>query len=66
MLSAWHELGARTVRDHIAAAGQRRPIQRPVATSWLGRQRRQVRMQIFPIRWTGLSLQQEEASFVSG
>ncbi|KAK1927088.1 protein-nucleus import-related protein [Papiliotrema laurentii] len=47
MLSAWHELGARTVRDHIAAAGQRRPIQRPVATSWLGRQRRQ----------------QEEASF---
>jgi protein HOOK3 len=42
MLSAWHELGSRTVRDHIAAAGTRRPIHRPVGTSWLSRQRRHV------------------------
>jgi len=42
MLSAWHELGSRTVRDHIIQAGMRRPIPRPVATSWLGRQRKQV------------------------
>lgn len=42
MLSAWHELGSRTVRDHIATAGTRRPIHRPVGTSWLSRQRRYV------------------------
>lgn len=42
MLSAWHELGSRTVRDHIAQAGVRRPIRRPEPTSWLGRQRKHV------------------------
>ena len=41
MLSAWHDLGARVVRDHVGAAGLRRPVvSRPTATSWLARQRR--------------------------
>ncbi|ORX38547.1 protein-nucleus import-related protein [Kockovaella imperatae] len=40
MLSAWHELGARTVRDHITAAGVRRVASKPTPTSWLGRQRK--------------------------
>nr|XP_019044643.1 hypothetical protein I302_06556 [Kwoniella bestiolae CBS 10118]OCF23573.1 hypothetical protein I302_06556 [Kwoniella bestiolae CBS 10118] len=39
MLSAWHDLGQRTVRDHLNAVGMRR-VQKPVASSWLGRQRR--------------------------
>nr|XP_018261439.1 uncharacterized protein I303_05877 [Kwoniella dejecticola CBS 10117]OBR83597.1 hypothetical protein I303_05877 [Kwoniella dejecticola CBS 10117] len=41
MLSAWHDLGQRTIRDHISSAGLRK-VQRPVASSWLGRQRRMV------------------------
>ncbi|WVF72769.1 hypothetical protein IAT40_007587 [Kwoniella sp. CBS 6097] len=42
MLSAWHDLGQRTIRDHIASAGLggRRTVVRPVQNSWLGRQRR--------------------------
>ncbi|WVR07484.1 hypothetical protein IAU60_004526 [Kwoniella sp. DSM 27419] len=40
MLSAWHELGMRTVRDHLGAASRR--VIRPVQHSWLGRQRRMV------------------------
>ncbi|WVQ99968.1 hypothetical protein IAU59_007111 [Kwoniella sp. CBS 9459] len=42
MLSAWHDLGQRTIRDHIASAGLggRRNVVRPVQNSWLGRQRR--------------------------
>ncbi|WWC93739.1 hypothetical protein V866_000575 [Kwoniella sp. B9012] len=39
MLSAWHDLGQRTIRDHLHSAGLRR-VQKPVASSWLGRQRR--------------------------
>ncbi|OCF57302.1 hypothetical protein L486_04758 [Kwoniella mangroviensis CBS 10435] len=39
MLSAWHDLGQRTIRDHLNSAGLRR-VQKPVASSWLGRQRR--------------------------
>ncbi|OCF42706.1 hypothetical protein I317_03437 [Kwoniella heveanensis CBS 569] len=44
MLSAWHDLGQRTVREHIASAGLggRRNVVRPVQNSWLGRQRRMV------------------------
>nr|XP_031860001.1 uncharacterized protein CI109_004608 [Kwoniella shandongensis]KAA5527073.1 hypothetical protein CI109_004608 [Kwoniella shandongensis] len=40
MLSAWHELGSRTVRDHMTQAGVRRSQPKPAPTSWLGRQRR--------------------------
>ncbi|WVQ81913.1 hypothetical protein IAT38_004040 [Cryptococcus sp. DSM 104549] len=40
MLSAWHELGQRTTREHIAVAGTRRSQPKPAPTSWLGRQRR--------------------------
>ncbi|TXT03988.1 uncharacterized protein COLE_07685 [Cutaneotrichosporon oleaginosum] len=41
MLAAWHDLGARVVRDHVGAAGLRRPaVQRPAGTSWLARQRK--------------------------
>ncbi|WWC90743.1 uncharacterized protein L201_005680 [Kwoniella dendrophila CBS 6074] len=39
MLSAWHDLGQRTIRDHLNSAGSRK-IQKPIANSWLGRQRR--------------------------
>ncbi|BEI86835.1 hypothetical protein CcaverHIS002_0701810 [Cutaneotrichosporon cavernicola] len=41
MLAAWHDLGARVVRDHVGAAGLRRPaVQRAAGTSWLARQRK--------------------------
>ncbi|TXT13806.1 hypothetical protein VHUM_01173 [Vanrija humicola] len=41
MLSAWHDLGTRVVRDHVGAAGLRRPVMpRPVMSSWLARQRK--------------------------
>jgi hypothetical protein len=41
MLAAWHDLGARVVRDHVGAAGLRRPVaQRAPGTSWLARQRK--------------------------
>jgi protein HOOK3 len=50
MLSAWHELGSRTVREHVAQAGTRRSQPKPQPVGWLGRQRRV----------------QEEAGFVSG
>ena len=63
MLSAWHELGARTVRDHITQAGIRRPVQRPVATSWLGRQRKQVSADSLLLNIGADSSQQEEAIF---
>jgi protein HOOK3 len=49
MLSAWHDLGSRTVREHVAKAGTRRSQPKPQPSGWLGRQR----------RW------QEDATFVS-
>lgn len=49
MLSAWHDLGSRTVREHVARAGTRRSQPKPQPSGWLGRQR----------RW------QEDATFVS-
>ena len=42
MLSAWHSLGEKVMRDHLSVAGTGRRHQRPPATSWLGRQRRHV------------------------
>ena len=65
MLTAWHELGARTVRDHIGVAGTRRYVQKPVATSWLGRQRKHVSA-VSTERYSALAdmPQQEDALFV--
>ncbi|ORY35634.1 HOOK protein-domain-containing protein [Naematelia encephala] len=43
MLSAWHDLGSRTVREHINAAGsaiRSRGAPKPLPNGWLGRQRR--------------------------
>lgn len=41
MLAAWHDVGARVVRDHVVAAGLRRPVvQRPAPVAWLSRQRK--------------------------
>ncbi|KAK8854821.1 hypothetical protein IAR55_003560 [Kwoniella newhampshirensis] len=40
MLSAWHEVGSRTVRDLMAQAETRRSQPKPLPVSWLGRQRR--------------------------
>ncbi|EIW67281.1 hypothetical protein TREMEDRAFT_64529 [Tremella mesenterica DSM 1558] len=42
MLSAWHDLGQRVMRDHLAVAGTGKRHQRPATSSWLGRQRRYV------------------------
>ncbi|WRT68359.1 uncharacterized protein IL334_005335 [Kwoniella shivajii] len=39
MLSAWHDLGQRTMQTHLSSIGNKR-LQKPLANSWLGRQRR--------------------------
>ncbi|WWC71606.1 uncharacterized protein I206_105564 [Kwoniella pini CBS 10737] len=39
MLSAWHDLGQRTIKEHLNSAGLRK-VPKPIANSWLGRQRR--------------------------